>query len=166
MPATIEKIERAWKLVNATDPFEFSFLDQEFGNLYHREQQQAKLLFVFSTLAILIGGMGLFGLVSYSLKQKTKEIGIRKVLGASAWNLITGISRKYIISIVLASILAVPLAYMIMNKWLRNFYYRIELKPMVFVLSVIIALVIALIIINVHTLIAIRKNPTESLKYE
>ena len=108
----------------------------------------------------------MFGLVSYSLKQKTKEIGIRKVLGASAWNLISGISGKYIISIVLASMLAVPLAYMIMNKWLHNFYYRIELKPIVFVLSVIIALVIALIIINVHTLIAIRKNPTESLKYE
>ena len=166
MPATIEKIEKAWQLVNANDPFEFSFLDQEFENIYHKEQQQAKLLFMFSALAILIGGMGLFGIVSYSLKQKTKEIGIRKVLGASALNLISGISKKYIISIVIASILAIPLAYMTMNKWLSNFHYRIDLNPLVFILSVLIALAIALIIINAHTIIAVRKNPTESLKYE
>ena len=166
LPTSLEKIEAAWHLVNATDPFEFNFLDQEFDKLYFRERQQAKLLFMFSTLAILIGGMGLIGLVSYSLKQKTKEIGIRKVLGASALNLIAGISKKYVLSIIIASALAIPLAYMIMNKWLSNFHYRIDLNPLVFVLSVLIALAIALIIINAHTLIAIRKNPTDSLKYE
>jgi putative ABC transport system permease protein len=166
MPATVGKIERAWQLVNATDPFEFNFLDQVFNDLYYKEQQQAKLLFIFSTLAIIIGAMGLFGLVSYSLKQKTKEIGVRKVLGATAVNLITGISKKYIFSIIIASALAIPLAYMMMTRWLDSFYYRIKLAPMVFVFSVLIALSITLIIINAHAMAAIRKNPAESLKYE
>jgi putative ABC transport system permease protein len=166
IPTAIGKIENVWQLVNTTDPFEFSFLDQVFNNIYYKEQQQAKLLFMFSALAILIGGMGLFGVVSYSLKQKTKEIGVRKVLGATALNLISGISKKYIISIIIAGVLAIPLAYMIMNKWLSSFYYRIDLNPLVFVFSVVITMGIALIIINAHTIIAIRKNPTDSLKYE
>ena len=166
LPASIEKIESAWQLINATEPFEFSFLDQEFDMLYHQEQQQAKLLLIFAVLAILIGSMGLFGIVSFSLKQKTKEIGIRKVLGATALNLILGISKVYILSIIVASALAVPLSSMIMRKWLSNFYYRIEINPVVFIFSVLAALVIALVIINIHTLLAIRKNPSESLKYE
>jgi putative ABC transport system permease protein len=110
--------------------------------------------------------MGLFGVVSYSLKQKTKEIGVRKVLGATALNLISGISKKYVMSISIASFIAIPLAYIMMDRWLDSFYYRIELNPIVFIVSVLTALIIALVIINVHTIIAIRKNPTESLKYE
>jgi putative ABC transport system permease protein len=166
LPLAIEKIEKTWQEVNTNDPFEFNFLDQEFSDIYYQEQRQAKLLFIFSSLAILIGGMGLFGLVSYSLKQKTKEIGVRKVLGASAMNLVAMISMKYIASIIIASFMAIPLAYFMMRNWLENFYYQIDIEPIVFILAVLFSLLVALVIINIHSAIAIRRNPTDSLKYE
>jgi len=164
--STIDKIEQAWSSINPSDPFEFNFLDQEFASLYYKEQQQVKLLFTFSLLAILIASMGLFGLVSFSLKQKTKEIGVRKVLGATASNLLMEISKKYMISIIVASVIAIPTIYTLMDRWLDNFYYRITINPVILVLSVLIAMVIALITINVQTIKAIGQNPTESLKYE
>jgi len=164
--ATIAKIEQAWRAINPADPFEFNFLDQQFSSLYYREQQQAKLLFTFSLLAILIASMGLFGLVSFSLKQKIKEIGVRKVLGATATNLLVGISKKYIYSIVAASIIAIPVIYLLMERWLNNFYYHIKLSPVVLLLTVVMVLVIGFVTINIQTLHAIRQNPTESLKYE
>jgi len=163
---TIDKIEKAWMNVNENEPFEFSFLDQQFESIYFKEQQQAKLLFAFSILAILIGGMGLFGVVSFSLKQKTKEIGVRKVLGASPISLIIEISKKYVLSIIIASLMAIPIVYVFIKNWLEDFYYQVALTPTVFVLSILIALAIALITINIQTLSAIRRNPTESLKYE
>jgi putative ABC transport system permease protein len=163
---TIDKVENAWMDVNENEPFEFNFLDQEFESVYFKEQQQAKLLFAFSILAILIGGMGLFGVVSFSLKQKTKEIGLRKVLGATPTNLLTEISMKYILSIIIASTIAIPIVYVFIKSWLDDFYYRVELNPIVFVLSVLIALAIALVTINMQTLSAVNRNPTESLKYE
>ncbi|MEN8249603.1 MAG: ABC transporter permease [Bacteroidota bacterium] len=163
---TIERVETAWITVNEAEPFEFGFLDQEFESLYYKERRQAKLLFTFSLLAIFIAGMGLFGIVSYSLEQKTKEIGVRKVLGASQMNLLIGLSRKYVVSIVVASVIAIPAVYYLMEQWLTSFFYRVEIMPAIYILSALITLIVALLIINIQATFAIRQDPTESLRYE
>lgn len=166
LPMTLDKLEQTWRQQVPNDPFEFFFLDESQSELYSREKSQAKLLFTFTVLALLIGGMGLFGQVSYSLKRKTKEIGVRKVLGASPGNLLVSLSIKYILSIILATIIAYPVVHYIMIGWLENFAYRINLNPVIFLCSALFALMIALVTINVQAVLAIRQNPTESLKYE
>lgn len=166
LPATIENLEDAWKSVNPDDPFEFHFLDVGLAALYNKEQAQAQLLLIFSALAILIGVLGLFGHVSLSLKQKTKELGVRRVLGANTSNLLIGVSLRYVLSILIASIIALPIVFYWMTTWFNNFFYRANLNPVIFVLAVLVCLIIALLTINIQTLNVVKKNPTESLKYE
>ncbi|MGV3504607.1 MAG: ABC transporter permease [Adhaeribacter sp.] len=147
-------------------PFQYSFLDDDFDHLYKTEQKQAQLFTIFSALAIFIACLGLFGLAAYTTEQRRKEIGIRKILGASAGGLVALVSRDFIRLVLLANILAWPLAYLAMQRWLEHFSYRIGIGWYVFLAAGLLALVIALLTISFQALKVALANPVESLRDE
>ncbi len=163
---TLSTIEKTWKKFSGGQPFEYSFLDDDFNSLYKKEQKTGQIFAMFSVLAILIACLGLFGLASFTAEQRTKEIGIRKVLGASASSIMFLLCKEFIKWILLANIIAWPIAYYAMNKWLQNFAYRISIGAEVFMLPTLLALVIALITISYQSLRASVANPVDSLRYE
>jgi putative ABC transport system permease protein len=163
---TVRHIENTWKTFAPGHPFEYSFLDQDYNNLYANEKQIRSLFSVFSFLAIFISCLGLFGLASFVADLKTKEIGVRKVLGATVPNIVLHLTKGFTKGIVLANIIAWPLAYFAMNKWLQQFAYRIGIGLWIFVLSGILALGIALLTVSYHTIKAATSNPVDSLRYE
>jgi putative ABC transport system permease protein len=163
---TVRHIGNTWKTFAPGDPFEYSFLDQDFDNLYANEKQIRSLFSVFSFLAIFISCLGLFGLASFVADLKTKEIGVRKVLGASVPNIVLHLTKEFTKGIILANIVAWPLAYFAMNTWLQQFAYRIGIGIWIFILSGMLALGIALITVSYHTIKAATANPVDSLRYE
>jgi putative ABC transport system permease protein len=163
---TVLHIENTWKTFAPGDPFEYSFLDQDYDNLYTNEKQIRSLFSVFSFLAIFISCLGLFGLASFMADLKTKEIGVRKVLGATVPNIVLHLTKGFTKGIVLANIIAWPLAYFAMNGWLQQFAYRIGIGLWVFALSGILALGIAFFTVSYHTIKAATANPVDSLRYE
>lgn len=163
---TVLHIENTWKTFAPGDPFEYSFLDQDYDNLYTNEKQIRSLFSVFSFLAIFISCLGLFGLASFMADLKTKEIGVRKVLGATVPNIVLHLTKGFTKGIVLANIIAWPLAYFAMNEWLQQFAYRIGIGLWVFALSGILALGIAFFTVSYHTIKAATANPVDSLRYE
>ncbi len=163
---TIKFVESKWNEFASGAPFEFSFLNDDFNNLYKNEMQTEKLFLVFSLLAIFIACLGLLGLVSYIAELRTKEIGIRKVLGASIGRIIFSMLREFVKWVVLANIIAWPAAYYFMNNWLHNFAYRTNINLWIFFLAGAIALLISLITISFQAVKAATANPIESLKYE
>ena len=140
---TIQYIEDIWHKFAGNQAFEFVFFDQEFARLYASEERTAKIMSIFAALAIIIACLGLFGLASFSTEQRTKEIGVRKVLGASVANVIFMLSKDIIKLVILANIIALPLVIYVMNNWLENFAYRIDLGYVVFISSAFIAFLIA-----------------------
>jgi putative ABC transport system permease protein len=163
---TINQVRETWNKFTAGEPFEYSFLDADFNNLYINEQKTGQVLAIFAFLAIFIACLGLFGMVSFLTEQRTKEIGIRKVLGAPVSKLIFMLSKEVIILVLLAFILAAPLAFYAMNKWLQNFAFRIEPNPLTFILMALITLLIALLTISFRTIKAACANPVDSIKHE
>lgn len=163
---TINLVQETWNKFTAGEPFEYSFLDADFNNLYKNEQKTGQVLGIFAFLAIFIACLGLFGMVSFSTEQRTKEIGIRKVLGASISKLIFMLSKEVIILVLLAFALAAPLAFYAMNKWLQDFAFRIELNPLTFILMALITLLIALLTISFRTIKVAYANPVDSIKHE
>jgi len=163
---TVLHIENTWKTFAPGDPFEYSFLDQDYDNLYTNEKQIRSLFSVFSFLAIFISCLGLFGLASFMADLKTKEIGVRKVLGATVPNIVLHLTKGFTKGIVLANIIAWPLAYFAMNGWLQQFAYRIGIGLWIFALSGILALGIAFFTVSYHTIKAATANPVDSLRYE
>ena len=163
---TINLVRETWNKFTAGEPFEYSFLDADFNNLYINEQKTGQILGIFAFLAIFIACLGLFGMVSFSTEQRTKEIGIRKVLGASVSKIIFMLSKEVIILVLLAFALSAPLAFYAMNKWLQDFAFRIELKPLTFILMALITLLIALLTISFHTIKVAYANPVDSIKHE
>ncbi|MEE8604679.1 MAG: ABC transporter permease [Candidatus Aminicenantaceae bacterium] len=163
---TVRHIENTWKTFAPGNPFEYSFLDQDYDNLYTNEKQIRSLFSVFSFLAIFISCLGLFGLASFVADLKTKEIGVRKVLGATVPNIVLHLTKGFTKGIVLANIIAWPLAYFAMNGWLQQFAYRIGIGLWVFALSGILALGIAFFTVSYHTIKAATANPVDSLRYE
>lgn len=163
---TLERIEQTWKRIAPNAAFESSFLRDEMNKLYEKEQRAAKVFGTFAGLAILIACLGLFGLVAFTAEQRTKEIGIRKVLGATVSSIVALLSKDFLKLVLVAFGLAVPVAYYAMNRWLEDFAYRIELGPGVFLLAGGAALVIALATAGVHAVRAALANPVESLRYE
>jgi putative ABC transport system permease protein len=164
--STIKHVERKWKEFAPQMPFEYSFLDQDYDNLYMNERQTRKLFSVFSFLAIFIACLGLFGLASFIADQKTKEIGIRKVLGASVAKIVKNLNKSFLKWVLIANLMAWPIAWFTMNRWLENFAYRIGLSWWMFVLAAVLAVVIALITVSFQTVKAALKNPIDSLRYE
>jgi len=166
IPETLEFIQKTWLKFDTKYPYEAFFLDQNFAKTYRADQQRGQIFLAFSGLTILIACLGLLGLASFMVEQKTKEIGIRKVLGASVPNILFLISRDFIILIVIANVIAAPFAYYFMSGWLESFAYRIHMNPIAFIIAGVIALFIALVTISFQALRATSVNPVEVLKDE
>jgi putative ABC transport system permease protein len=163
---TRKNIEQTWDKFTENDPFQYFFLDEEFNNIYREEKRTGKLSLGFAILSIFIACLGLFGLTSFAAEQKTKEIGVRKVMGSSIFKIIMLFVKEIVILILISTVLALPLAFIVMRGWLQNFYYRISLSPFEFVASFLIAVIIALITVLYTVYMAARKNPVKSLQYE
>lgn len=163
--ARVEKAFRSWDKMS-DQPFPYAFMDETFNNLYHADQQTGTLFLSFAAFAIFIGCLGLFGLVTYAAEQRTKEIGIRKVLGATAGNIAAMLSREFLQLILLATIIAFPIAWWGMNKWLQEFAYRISISWWIFAAASTTAILITLMTISFRTWQAARANPVKSLRTE
>jgi len=163
---SIKEIEGAWEEVFPNRPFEFNFLDQEFDQQYENDQRRGKIFSIFSILTIVIASLGLLGLAAYTTEQRTKEISIRKVVGAGVGNIVLMISRDFLVLIFIAILLAFPLAYYFMNKWLQNFAYQTNLKWFTFLSAAGLALIFTILTISYHTFRAAHANPAKSLREE
>ncbi len=163
---TMPELEKIWKDFALGQPFVYSFLDDDFDALYRAEQRVGKIVTVFSILAICIASLGLLGLAAFTAERRTKEIGIRQVLGASAAGIVTLLTKDFTRLILVANLIAWPAAYLAMNRWLQDFAYRINLSVWTFVLAGSFALLIALLTVSYQAIKAALANPVESLRYE
>jgi putative ABC transport system permease protein len=164
--ALISQVESIWQRYLPTQPFHFSFLDADWQALYQSEQVSERIFGVFSLLAIFIACMGLLGLAIYIIQQRTKEIGIRKVLGASVFGITALLSKDFIKLVFIAILLAVPAAWYAMHQWLNNFVYRIDIEWWVFAAASLIAIFIAIATVSFQSVKAALMNPVKSLKSE
>jgi putative ABC transport system permease protein len=162
----IANVERVWKEFVPNRPFEYQFLSESYRRLYESEQKQSQLFSIFSGLAIFIACLGLFGLATFNTLQRVKEIGIRKVLGASVPTILGLLSREIVILIIAANLVAWPAAWYLMDQWLGSFAYHITISPVVFLMAAIMAVAIALITVSFQTIKAAMTNPSSTLRYE
>jgi len=163
---TLAYLERKWKEYDPDHPFEYSFADETFDSLYRGEERLGRIFGLAAGLALVIASLGLFGLALFAVETRTKEIGIRKVLGASPARIAALFVREFMLLVVLASALAWPAAYLLMGRWLRNFAYRVEMGPWIFVLSAGAAFAVALLTISAQTMRAVLADPVKSIRYE
>lgn len=163
---TISQIENKWKEFVQNNPMQYYFLDRDFEHMYIQEKQNAQMAVIFSILAILIATLGLFGLTSFTVEQRTKEIGVRKAMGSSVAGIFVEISREIVVLVSVSALIAWPIIYYIANKWLENFYYKISLGVFSFLAGLLIAMAIAMLTISYRVLKAAGVNPAQSLKYE
>lgn len=166
MAQTLKSIESIWKTVNPNRPFDFNFLDQEYEALYQQEAQTAKVLNIFALVTVLVAAMGLFGLAAFTAQQRVKEIGIRKVLGASVTNIVRMLSTDFVKLVLIAALIASPIAWWTMDNWLKDFAYRIDIEWWMFGLAALFALVIALFTVSSQAIKAALTNPVDSLRDE
>jgi len=164
--SVIAQIKNKWQSIAPGQPFDYSFMDEEFSNIYNAEQRTGQIFITFAILAILIACLGLFGLVAYAAEQRIKEIGIRKVLGASVINIVGMLSKDFLRLVMIAALIAFPIAWWGMHKWLQDFAYRVNLSWWVFAFAGITALLIALITVSFQAIKAAIANPVESLRTE
>ncbi len=164
--ATIRQIEDKWKQSGSDEPFQYYFLDQDFEKLYIQEKQNAVMAVISAILAIFIAALGLFGLTSYTVEQRTKEIGVRKAMGSSIGGIYLEISKEIIMLVSISALIAWPVIYYYAGRWLENFYYKINLGAFSFIAGLAIALGIAIITISYRVIRAARVNPAQALKYE
>lgn len=162
----IPAIESKWKALAPGMPFRFRFMNDSFNEMYRNEERAGTIAIVFALLAIFIACLGLFGLVTYMAEQRTKEIGIRKVLGASVSNVVTLLSKDFLLLVVLASLLAFPVAWWAMNKWLQDFEYRVSVNAWVFIIAGAAAVLIAFVTVSFQAIKSALANPVESLRTE
>lgn len=162
----ISDIEQIWSNVAGGSTFDYSFVDSEFDALYRKDQQLGKIIFIFTALAIIIACLGLLGLATFTAEQRSKEIGIRKSLGASSAGIVWILSLDYLKLIGFAFIIAVPVSYGLINWWLNNFAFKINIGALNFIIGGGIALVIALLSVSFQSVKAANNNPVDSLKYE
>jgi len=162
----INLIQSKWKAFPNRGSFDYSFINDDFSAKFRKEQQLSKIFLVFTLLAIFIASLGLFGLATFTSEQRSKEIGIRKAMGASSNSVVRLMSLEYINLIFISFIIAVPLSYVIINWWLKNFAYKTEIGAFNFIIGGIIALFIAVLSVSYQSLKAASHNPVDSLKYE
>ncbi|MEJ7829509.1 MAG: FtsX-like permease family protein, partial [Segetibacter sp.] len=162
----LSAIEKHFKDFNPEQPFEYSFLDDTINAMYASEKKLGKIFGYFSGLAILIASMGILGLSIYAAQQRIKEIGIRKVLGATTVIIVSELSKEFMKPVLVAAFIASPIAWWAMNKWLEDFAYRINISLWVFVIAGIAAIVIALITVSFQAVKAALSNPVKSLRTE
>jgi len=163
---TLKYIEQTWNKFIPYKPFEYFFFDDDYDQLYNAEQRISVLFTIFSSLAILIACLGLFGLASFTAERRTKEIGVRKALGASVPNIVFLLSREFTRWVIIANVIAWPLAYYFMNQWLQGFAYRIDINLITFVLASLITLLIALLTVSYQSIRAATINPVDAIRYE
>ncbi|MFN2458930.1 MAG: ABC transporter permease, partial [Chitinophagaceae bacterium] len=166
LPSLITQVENKWKSVVPGQPFNCSFMNDDFDKIYRSEQRIGKIAMSFSVLAIFIACLGLFGLVTYAAEQRTKEIGIRKVLGATVTNIVGILSKDFLKLVIIAALIAFPIAWWAMSTWLQNFAYRINISWWIFLLAIGIALFIALATISFQAIKAAVANPVKNLRTE
>jgi putative ABC transport system permease protein len=164
--SAINFIETAWRHFSKNEKCNYNFLDQSLANLYDREKRTGTIATLFSCLAIFIACLGLFGLAAFITEQRKKEIGIRKVVGASIAEIIITISRPFMLWVVIANVIAWPAAYLIMFKWLQNFAYRTNIHFWIFFVAGMAAFIIALLTVGFQAFAAARSNPARSLRTE
>lgn len=164
--AALASLEKTWKQANPTEPLEYSFLDDDFQKNYQAEMRLSSIVGYFTFIAILISCLGLFGLATFSAEQRTKEIGVRKVLGANMGNLVGLLSKEFLKLVVLAILLASPIAWIAMHKWLQNFAYSQDINWEVFALTTFITLLIAFVTMSFQAIKAAIANPIKSLRME
>jgi len=163
---TLDVVEKQWHEINPGMPFDYFFLNEHFDRIHRSERNLARTFMYFTMLAIVIACLGLFGLASYATERRIKEIGVRKVLGSSVWEIILLLTKDFSKLVLIANIVAWPIAWYAMNKWLQNFAYRTSIGFGVFLLSGLIAIVIAFLTVSFRTIRAANSNPVKSLKYE
>jgi putative ABC transport system permease protein len=166
LPQTIAGISKTWDKYFPADPIEYSFLDETFNQQYKADQLFGKVFGVFAFLAILIACFGLLGLSAYNVLQRTKEIGIRKVLGASVQNILLLLSTDFLKLVIVALFIAIPIGWWVMHSWLKDFAYRISIHWWVFIIAAIIAVLIAFITISTQAIKAAITSPVKSLRTE
>lgn len=164
--STIEFIEKKWKEVYPDIPLEYEYLEDDFNNQFEEDQKRGLILAVFAILTIIIAILGLYGLSSYTVEQRTKEIGIRKVLGANVPNITGMIIKEFFILILFSMLIAFPIAYYLMKDWLQNYTYKTPLSLWIFVISGLTILFIALLTVSFHTFRAGNANPVDSIRQD
>ncbi|MEA5427179.1 ABC transporter permease [Arcicella lustrica] len=162
----LSSLKNQWQKFSVEEPFSYAFMDELFEKTYQSEQKISVILSIFSGLTIFVACLGLFGLATFTAEQRTKEIGVRKVLGASVSQIVTLLSKEFLKLVLVACCFAFPLGYWLMNKWLQDFAYRIEISAWIFVLAGILALFIALLTISYQAIKAALANPVTSLRTE
>jgi len=166
IPGTLAFLEKKWDENITTRPFQYEFLEEMYNSLYKSERQMTNVVFYFTLLTIFIACLGLFGLASFATEQRTKEIGIRKILGASVPGVVMLLWRQFGKLVLIGNIIAIPLAYYILHRWLQNFHYRISIGVEIFLLSTVMIVAIAVLSISYHSIKAALANPVDSLRYE
>lgn len=163
---SLAAIEKSWKSYLPEMPFEYNFLDENFNKLYVSEQKQSSLFTIFACIAIFIACLGLLGLSSFAITQRIKEIGIRKVLGASAGTIVMLLSKDFLKLVIVAALIAFPIAWFAMHQWLADFAYRINISWWIFIVAGVIAACIALLTVSIQAIKAAMSNPVKSLRTE
>ena len=166
IPKTIEFLKKKYEHIFPQQDFNYRFLDEDFHHMYREERKTSKVMFYLAVLATLIAFLGLYGLASFSTRQRTKEIGIRKALGASAATIVSKLIWEFLKLMIIANILAWPVAYIVMRYWLHNFPYRIEINLGVFLIGGGLAFFIATLTVSYQAIKAANANPVDSLRYE
>ena len=164
--AAVQSIQGTWHKYLPETPFDFTFLDEKFGQLYNSEQQQGSLFTIFSCIAIFIACLGLFGLSAFTITQRIKEIGVRKVLGASVPQIVRELSKDFLLLVLIAAIIALPIAWYSMHQWLLDFAFRISIAWWVLVMAGVLAVIIAFVTISFQSIKAALMNPVKSLRSE
>jgi putative ABC transport system permease protein len=159
-------LKKAWQAVAPNQDFEYHFLDEGLASAYEEEQKSATVVKIASGLSIFIACMGLFGLATLTVTRRTKEIGIRKVLGANSFQLVRLLSKEFLILVLVASLAAFPIAWWAMQKWLSGFAYRTSMGWWVFALAAIASIIVALLTISTQSIKAAMMNPVKSLRTE
>jgi putative ABC transport system permease protein len=162
----LSSIKQQWEKFNTEEPFTYTFMDELYNKTYSAEQKTGRILNIFAVLTILVACLGLFGLATFTAEQRTKEIGIRKVLGASVTQVTNMLSKDFIKLVLISCIIAFPISYWAMYKWLQDFAYRINISWTVFVLAALAASTIALLTVSFQAIKAAMANPVKSLRTE
>ena len=159
-------LESAWKKVAVSSPFKYAFLEDDFNSLYESEKKLRNLLSTFTLLAVIVACLGLFGLASFTIKQRVKEIGIRKVLGSTSLSIVKLLSKDFLKLVILSLVIASPIAFYGISKWLQGFAYKTEISWYIFVIAGILTIIVALVTVSFQALKAARSNPIKSLRSE
>ena len=160
----VAKIEQTWKRVLPQYEFEYQFLDETFDKLFDQEQRLGQLFGIFSGLAVFVSCLGLFGLASFTMEQNKKSVAVRKVLGASVSNIVVMMSKDFLKLVLIGLIIAIPVAYYAMDKWLNSFAYHVSFTWIVFLYAALTGVLVAFGTVSYHSLLAATSNPVNSLK--